>query len=251
MIVAVAGDWHGNIPWARQAIQRLDDLGIHTCYHVGDFGIWPGPAGKRWLTAVETAAAAADLSIYVTPGNHEDWARLDTRWTSAPGEPIQLSRHIAVLPRGYRWNVDGRSFVSFGGGASIDFELRIAGQSWWPSELPTEADAAAAIAGGRADVMLSHDAPLEGTPAVQRARDPGSPGRQWSRAARDYAALSADRITKVFAAVTPQLLVHGHFHVRNETILASGQHILSLAADNQPGNLALLDLEDLSHQWID
>lgn len=246
-VVALAGDWHGNIPWAQQSIAYLGRLGIGTCYHVGDFGIWPGRTGKRWLQSVESAAAMHNVSIVVTPGNHEDWARLDARWVTTPGEPLQLTPHASVLPRGYRWTHGGRSFVSFGGAASIDFESRTQGKTWWPAEIPTEEDVAAVIVGGYADVMITHDAPQPGTPVVQAARTQ-SDGR-WSRAALAYAAASAERITKAYEGVAPRVLVHGHYHARDEATSADGRKLISLGADTQPGNLVLLDLSDLSHSW--
>ena len=48
--IGVAGDWHGNTPWATRAIRKISALlpagGPRVIVHLGDFGIWPGPGGR-------------------------------------------------------------------------------------------------------------------------------------------------------------------------------------------------------------
>lgn len=182
----------------------------------------------------------------MTPGNHEDSARLDARWATTPGNPLQLTQHVGVLPRGYRWTLGGRSFVSLGVAASIDFEYRRHGQTCWPTEIPTPEDVAAVVTGGYADVILTHDAPRPGTPAGQsaRAQCPRS-GSRWSHTAV-YAAVVAERISY---EEFPRLLVHGHYPARDEAVGPDGREVISLGADLQAGNVVLPDLNDLSHTW--
>jgi hypothetical protein len=88
------------------------------------------------------------------------------------------------LPRGARFTVVGRSFVSLGGAPSIDFETRVPGGDWWPTEMITYEDVAHVVAGGTADVMLTHDAPDAPwqTPAVHAVCS-GNPGG-WPKMAR-------------------------------------------------------------------
>ena len=78
--VVFAGDWHGNVRWAISRVEAVGASGTAMILHVGDFGIWPGASGKRYLQAVENACARYGVTILVTPGNHEDWARLSTLW---------------------------------------------------------------------------------------------------------------------------------------------------------------------------
>ena len=74
MVRAVfAGDWHGNLLWATSRIQSIGSSGVKTILHVGDFGIWPGASGKRYLQGVENTCERHDVDILITPGNHEDW----------------------------------------------------------------------------------------------------------------------------------------------------------------------------------
>ena len=45
--IGFAGDWHGNVAWATSRLQAFGATGVSTVYQVGDFGLWPGPGGKR------------------------------------------------------------------------------------------------------------------------------------------------------------------------------------------------------------
>jgi hypothetical protein len=137
--------------------------------------------------------------------------------------------------------------LSFGGAASIDYEWRVPRRSWWSEELPTDEDLA--LLSGRApvDIMVTHDSPIPGVPKVQAIRE--SPGG-WSEEALDYANRGARIITEAWVTAAPQLLVHGHFHVRDTIRLGSGQRIVSLAKEDDLGNVILLDLIDLSTMWL-
>ena len=50
--VVFAGDWHGNVRWATSRIESIRAAGIATILHVGDFGIWPGSFGERYLSTI-------------------------------------------------------------------------------------------------------------------------------------------------------------------------------------------------------
>lgn len=248
-ILAIAGDWHGQIEGVQEKLHLLAELGVTRLLHVGDFAIWPNRSGRRFLDQVNDYAAGAGIRIAVTPGNHEDWRYLLDCFDSAgPGRPAPIRSHISALPRGFRWSQRGRSLLSFGGAASIDYEWRVPGFSWWPEELPTDADLAKLSGGAPVDVMITHDSPIPGTPKVQAIRE--SPGR-WSSDALHYANRGARIVTEAWQAAAPQILIHGHFHVRDTIRLASGQLIVSLAKENDRGNVMLLDLTDLTVMWLE
>ena len=145
--VVFAGDWHGNLPWATRRIQSVGASGVTTILHVGDFGLWPGNSGKRYLQVIEMTCARVGVELLVTPGNHEDWARLTAQWAnpkrrdpeSGARLPLQLAEHIQILPRGHRFTIGRTNFLSFGGAASVDRHLRTEGVDWWPEEMPSEA----------------------------------------------------------------------------------------------------------------
>jgi hypothetical protein len=233
--VGVAGDWHGNTRWALHALSELHDAGIGEVWHLGDFGLWPGGAG--FLDAVEGACARLGMTIIVTPGNHEDYSQLSEK----RGVTTRVRDRIAFLPRGHRFTVNGWRVLSFGGAPSVDFEYRVEGASWWRAELPAEDEVDAAIADGPCDILLLHDSPNApyATDAVSSILRSGS---GLSDRALAYARVGRERVTRLHAAVRPNMTLHGHYHVAGSAQHGDGSWTVSLAADGEDGNLGLLRL---------
>ena len=248
----VAGDWHANIRYVSKAIPAIarETTGVKTILHVGDFGIWRDPRGRKFLDAVDFWGERAGISrVLVTPGNHEDWAWLDSEFESHPGKPVALSSIVQVLPRGFRFEIGNRTFVSFGGAASVDFERRREGIDWFPSELPTEADVARAVAGGHADVLLTHETIDGGTPASEGILRNNPLG--FSRKALSYSSRSRELVTLAWRGLSPHLVMHGHLHTSDDITLPSGQQVVSLDRDDRPRNMVLLELSSLSWRWLE
>lgn len=250
--VAVAGDWHGSLLWLREAFPalRAADSQVTTVIHAGDYGLSQGSRGKGFLNAVDAVCREYGFDrILVTPGNHDDWGRLSSRWQSAPGEALWLSDRTCFLPRGYRWTIAERTFLSFGGAASLDRATRRAGRDWWPEELPSQAEVDATIAGGSAEILITHEAVNGGCPKVEQVLRDNPQG--WGDPALQYSSASRERVTNLWRGVQPPILAHGHMHVGDQTQLPSGQRIYSLGNQGQRKNLAILDLEDLSWTWVE
>ena len=251
-VIGFAGDWHGNPAGVDEKTRQLSQAGVTRLMHVGDFALWPDGAGRRLLDQVNGYAEESGILIVVTPENHEDWryltAAFTAAFTAAEGAPAMIRSHIVALPRGHRWTHRGRSFVSFGGVASIDFKFRRLGRSWWMEELPTVEEGADLAAGGNAEIIISHDSPAPGTPSVNRIR---ATSNGWSTDALAYADVGARRITPAWDAVAPDVLVHGHFHVQDTVTVPSGQRIVSLAAEENPENVLLLNLDTMATTWLE
>jgi len=160
--VALAGDWHGNRRWARARIAEVAANGVALILHLGDVGIWPGASGRVYIDQLEEARTTHGVGIWATPGNHEDWGSLTRMWADPgrAGRPLYVTEHIAILPRGYRFPLEDRSFVSLSGASSVDLEYRERNKDWWAQEAIEAEDVATVVAGGYADVMLVHDPPL-------------------------------------------------------------------------------------------
>lgn len=249
--VALAGDWHGNTRWAAARIAEVAAYDVALILHLGDFGVWPGPSGRWYIEHLEDACAKYGVGIWVTPGNHEDWGRLARLWADPhhTGRPLHLSKHIAILPRGHRFELKGRSFVSLGGAPSVDLNFRSRGHDWWPQEAITDDDVERVIEGGHADVMLAHDAPLAPYEVPHVARIRAETGT-WPDNALAYARVGAERMHQAFLGVRPLLFAHGHYHVSDETTVelpATGYptKIWSLNCDGVDGNIRYLDLTTL------
>ncbi len=201
------------------------------------------------------------MRVVVTPGNHEDYHQISELSAQnrdqhpahagfeALGAVMWSRDRIALLPRGHRFTRSGWSFVSLGGAPSVDFEHRITGQSWWIEEMITDDDVATVVAGGPADVMLTHDSPepWHGTDMV--AKIVQTPlGR--SAEVLAYAAEGRRRLDEAFQAVKPRVLAHGHYHVKDsKRIQIDGcDHqtlVVATECDQMPdANLGLLHLPD-------
>ena len=140
--VAIAGDWHSSGYWARRALTMLHDQApdVRTVLHLGDFNLTSNTPWTAYRRNVVKAMATNGIErILVTPGNHDDWNQLGPRFELHPHEPYRLPKTetVSFLPRGYRFQIGGRTFLSFGGAASPDQEKRIEGRDWWGNEEPT------------------------------------------------------------------------------------------------------------------
>lgn len=237
--VAVCGDWHGNVGWSRLLANALPHLApdVTTLLHLGDW----------WMPPAEADEAFADTNIdriYVTLGNHEPWDQITKLLKKHPMEAVRISKLIWLLPRPARLTIGGRSVLSLGGAASVDRMSRIEGLTWWPDEAITDEHVEAAIAGGPADLMLTHESPA-GTPVrpvreILRTNPHGFPS-----AALDASAASRARVTQVWDAVRPELLIHGHMHAPGGGKTEDGRRVASLGRDVQEGNLGILDMKTL------
>ncbi len=206
--IIVAGDWHGNTLWALHVIDTatrlLEGEERRLILHLGDFGIWPGPAGQRYVYQLRKACKEAGVTIGFIDGNHEDFTQLhrfDIR--KAPAEP---SPGVYWLPRNTRWTWHERTWHALGGAVSVDRAIRHEGISWWPEEEITRPQACEAIEMGPADVMITHDCPA----GVHHSFGP--PPSFWDD--RDLARSDAhrERLQDVVNALRPQWIMHGHLH---------------------------------------
>ena len=250
-LIGVAGDWHGNTRWAESAVRAFAELDVRTILHLGDFGVWPGESGERYLGALRRALEEHDQTIYVTLGNHEDYTQVHALPEDENG--LKWIRHnIAIFPRPFRFELGLHTVLSLGGAPSVDREFRKPYRSWWPEEIITEEMVEEAVAGGHADIMLAHDAPNGGTRAVEQIL---SSGGGWSRDSLAYAAAGRALIDRVVYEIEPDMYLHGHYHIRDSGYLRYGNsgrgEIHSFDCDGTAGNLGVIHLdEDFIFDWL-
>ncbi|MFJ2367873.1 metallophosphoesterase [Microbacterium sp. NPDC087665] len=237
--VAVCGDWHGNQGWARIVARALPHLApdVTTMLHLGDW--WMPPDAFD-----EIFAETALTRFYLTVGNHEDFGRLSPLFDKYPGEAVRVSEIVWLLPRPARLSIGGRNVLSLGGASSVDRESRTEGVTWWPEEAVSDESVAAAIAGGPADLMLTHESPA-GTP-VRAVREILRSNPHWfTKAALEASAASRARVGQVWDAVRPELLAHGHMHVAAGGRTEDGRRVASLGREGHEGNVTILDMRTL------
>lgn len=207
---------------------------------LGDFGWWPGnPSGDAFLEA----ARRSPIPLWWIDGNHEHHDQLASIASPsiATSAAMSLGGNLTYLPRGTRVDLDGISGVVCGGAHSIDRQLRNPGQSWFEAERVTDADIARCAAGGHARILFSHDAPAGW-------EIPGLIPDEYlaPRLKAELPACWSHRrvLSQVFEAVTPELVVHGHYHSAYTTTFAAPWgpvKIVGLDCDGTAENLARLD----------
>jgi Calcineurin-like phosphoesterase len=243
--IIVAGDWHGDRGWALKVIweaKSLPEGDPRVILHLGDFGIWPGHSGERYLRELSWALDQADAVLWFVDGNHEDFSQL-AGYPAAPDGLGRVTDRIFHLPRGHRWTWHGRTWLALGGGVSVDKSIRREGRDWWPEEEITGEQERMVIAGGHADVLVSHDCPA----GVMHSFAP--PPAFWDL--RDLARSDAhrDRLQRVVDAVRPSWVLHGHLHRSYQRTRDFGYgpvEVTGLDRERTAGNWAVLDVESVT-----
>ncbi len=162
-MVYLTGDTHGDIERFRHG--RLRWLGKRdTVIVLGDFGfVWDGSKeeAKRldWLRK-------RPYTLLFLDGTHENYDLLKTYPTEQKfGGRVQcLGGNVYHVCRGSVLELEGKHYLCFGGAESSDLDDRIAGENWWPEEMPCdeEYDFCRQNLADRAykvDYVLTHDAP--------------------------------------------------------------------------------------------
>ena len=248
--IGVAGDWHGNQPWAEAAIRqmagRLRDLGDRpVILQLGDFGIWPGKAGQRYLGAVNEALEAFGGQLWFIDGNHEDFPRLARMSGTVPDGRVIVRPNIFYLPRGLRWTWHERRWLACGGGVSLDKAGRTEGWDWWPQEEITGEQEVTVSFGGHADVMITHECPSGVVHTFPR------PPSWWNLADLARSDAHQERLQRIVNAVQPRYLVHGHLHIAYQRVCDFGWgpvEVTGLDCDGEQDNWAVVDVGTM--QWL-
>lgn len=157
-MIFLTGDTHGGVdskklfsgPAVEKQLTKDDFLII-----LGDFGfIWkntPDDAEQYWLAELEKLP----WTTLFIDGNHENFSRLNSypveNWHG--GKIHRINDSVIHLMRGQVFDIDGKTFFTFGGAKSIDAALRTEGISWWPEEQANYAE----IEEGFDNLLVHHD----------------------------------------------------------------------------------------------
>lgn len=134
----------------------LGDTGI--CWDDGDLD---GEIRHTLLSLPVTAVLFID-------GNHENFELLNdypvTTWNG--GMVHEIEPGLIHLMRGQVFEIEGKTFFTFGGGCSRDKHMRIEGLNWWSEELPSKEEYGRGIEtlefyDFSVDYILTHTAPRE------------------------------------------------------------------------------------------
>lgn len=235
--IAIAGDWHGDIQWARLALDSVAREGVTQIIHCGDFGLdFPGRKRgiaedrlSRWL-------AANDQTLYISPGNHDCLENINKIPVGDDGL-ITWRSNIKIMPKGGRTVLAGLRIGHLGGGYSVDRAFRTEGRDLWASEEePTVEQAENLIAGGPVDLLICHDAPM-GVAVKAKFDLPDD--------IKDRADRTRILLAHAVQETQPALVFCGHWHQRVTDHIStpggriSEVHVLGMERDRD-GNMVLL-----------
>lgn len=189
---------------------------VKVIVHCGDFGY---NLKTNFLLRLKVLLERYDMYIVWVDGNHENFDRLYSYDIVDGVRP--LNERVIHLPRGYRWQWNGTSYLALGGAHSIDKHFRTPGTEWWHQEWITFADAERAVQGGHADIMICHDAP-QGVriPNLTKTDGWGWP-EDMVRASNEHRNI----VRAVVDDVKPHFLFHGHYHEAYEAVLHGEDYV--------------------------
>ncbi len=214
MAIFITGDTHGC-----HDLQKIYDWDRAVGKDLGSGGylIVAGDFGFPWSYLPDECEQIAWLenrpyTLLFVDGNHE---RFD-HWTERPiedwhgGKVQRLSGHSPILRlcRGEVFDLDGMKIFTMGGASSPDKMYRAEGISWWPSELPSDAEYENARASlernnWQVDYVITHTC---ATSMLSKTLWP-SPG---------WVSPKTDRLTNFFDEIENCLgykrWYYGHFH---------------------------------------
>lgn len=261
--VGLLGDVHGDMSWMQYALNKFSREGITDVIQVGDFGVYQDQNAMLYLKRTNLLCEQYGIRLLVTPGNHEDYDYINSIPVQDDGWQ-HLRKHIWLAPRGHRWEMEGRTFVSLGGAPSVN-RFFLTGQrkrkAWWFEEQITREDVDKTVAGGYADVMVAHDAPFAETIQARIEHNPHG----WTEPDLQYAYEGRKLIDEAFRGVRPEIFVHGHYHFLVDEWINSGpsfavdgvepdmrySHVLGLDCNQHTYSLGAIDLETLTAEAWD
>jgi Icc-related predicted phosphoesterase len=202
MKVLFAGDIHGNIQHLEWLYAHAHKNEVNTIIACGDFGYWVHlPFGKKFLARCVSLAEANNIPLMWIDGNHENHDLLDDlRTQHGDTSPIPTPNEwVKWIPRGCRFDMNGYTFMGYGGAYSVDWKDRELGRSWWKQELisPYHIDT---LSEEEVDVLITHDAPY----GVELTYKDDIPVSVYQR----------ELVLEIQQKVKPRFHVCGHHHVR-------------------------------------
>ena len=162
-MVYITGDMHG-------CLERLYDKEFRKLKKgdvlivCGDFGyIFDGSKTEKQV--IDFFAKRKFITAFVD-GTHDNLDKINrcrtTVWKG--GMVHRIKGNLLHLMRGQVFNIEGATFFTFGGGESIDKDMRIESGLWWREEEPTPDELAEGAerldeAGLKVDYIITHEPP--------------------------------------------------------------------------------------------
>jgi len=214
----LVGDTHGDALTVKRKIDVAKRIGgIERIVVLGDFGLWWGMEGLKFIEEINDYAKANNVQVFAIPGNHENY-----EWWNAVVEhgPVKahgwayVASNVLLSPRVHDFMWGGKQFVVAGGAVSIDRDYREeyrrtkGKRIWSPDEQLTDAEVDALLAtrfgnGVHVDYLLTHDCSNR-TPFGHRLK-PDIDSQ-----------IHRQRVDRVIDGIRPDFHFHGHMHEKYE-----------------------------------
>lgn len=174
MSIFLTGDTHGDLfRFTLANMPREDWTFDDTLIVLGDFGMifHNDLRDQERLDRLERL----NFNLCFIDGNHECFPALNAypveEWNG--GKVHRIRRNIRHLMRGQVFTIEGMTLFTMGGGHSIDKAFRREGRSWWPEEMPSQAEYQEAwlnlkANGLKVDLILTHVPPAETLEALHQ-----------------------------------------------------------------------------------
>lgn len=182
-------------------------------FQVGDLGyFWPRFDGRGKIDNRISFLEGGRLKFYWCGGNHDDWDQIDALFSGgaaiAETEPgiycCNFGAPVALI--------NGETALFCGGAESIDKDWRLAEMRrgaekiWWPQEGVSRNDVESLAAVPKAEIILSHTAPMLFNLSPWLAGNGFKPKKE------DNA--SRELLNEVYLKYRPKKWFFGHFHER-------------------------------------
>lgn len=197
----ICGDWHGNTAHALMMVRTAEKYGFQKIIQCGDFGLWDHyEDGLRFLDTLNEACRKAGVKVYWLDGNHENHERLYWYTQNNPvtkNGHVYIRSHILYSPRGNAWQWENKTFLTVGGGVSVDRAYRKPDVSWWYGEQLTDDEVRGIHT--KTDYLFTHDCPANAPFKNRFKNDVDSQ-------------IHRQRMSKIGQQTMPSMWFHGHMH---------------------------------------
>lgn len=202
----------------------------------GDFGfIWHNAKGYKKKDGFGVAkedseelqdcfnslAEGTTITFLFLDGNHENFDMLNAVKKSIKwgGYVQQVAAHVYHLMRGEIYTLDGLTFLTIGGGLSVDKKYRTEGKNWWPQEELSQDEANYAMKNFethnlKVDYILSHTCPQPVVNRLEAECLPAYDTATWGQKTDDPTTI---RLTPFALVGDFKAWIFGHFHIDHQT----------------------------------
>ena len=166
-MIYIAADTHSEIDMDK-VINYFDDEMTYENLTKDDYLIILGDVSFDYNPWLIRTLQSLPVTVLFIDGNHDNIDLLneydEEMWCG--GKVHFIEEDIIHLMRGQVYEIEGNTFFSFGGGMSIDKDMRREGYNWWSDEMPSEEEYEEGIINLEqhnytVDYVLTHSGPLE------------------------------------------------------------------------------------------